>query len=227
MTDAPIRQRSFHDAQLWLLLVVFFIAVTLPFAWHTIALWSVAFCVIGFVSGIDWRYALKSLAIAFVLSISIWLLNVFFHASNVSAADAMINANQTGLKIWSLTWVSLLSSKMINLRDVITCALQRRWLSMQIAYAMLVGIGSIELLRSEARRINLNAKLRGIKGMQGFLQWVPLLIFALRHSQRGAMSLRARGLAKHKAFYYDYQPTKKQSLRFAFLVIGFVLLGLV
>lgn len=208
--NAPIRERFFHDAHLWLMLFAFFIAVALPFRWHTIALWACAFCAVGFFQGITWRFALQSLALAFALSISIWLLNVFFHTEGITAEQAQLKANQTALKIWSLTWVALLSAKMINVRDVITYALQRRWLSTQIAYAMLVGIGAITLLRAESRRIMLNAKLRGIKGLQKFSQWIPLLIFSLRHAQRGAMSLRARGLTKDKVFYYNYQATDGQ-----------------
>lgn len=211
--NAPIRERFFHDAHVWLMLFVFFIAVALPFRWHTIVLWACTFCVVGFFQGITVRFALQSLTLAFALSISIWLLNVFFHSEGITAQQAQLKANQTALKIWSLTWVALLSAKMINVRDVITYALQRRWLSTQIAYAMLVGIGSITHLRAESHRIMLNAKLRGIKGRQKFSQWIPLLIFSLRHAQRGSMSLRARGLASNKGFYYHYQATGRQTMR--------------
>ena len=223
MTDAPIRRRVFHDAHLWLALLAFFIVVALPFQWHTIVVWSGAFCIVGFFQGLTVRFALQSLAIAFALSISVWLLNIFFHTAEVSAAEALIKANQTALKIWALTWVALLSSKMINLRDVITFALQRGWLSTQIAYAMLVGIGSLTLLRAEAKRISLNAKLRGIKGLQRFSQWIPLLIFSLRHAQRGTMSLRARGLVKTKVFYYNYQTTRQQCCCFVLLLLCFTM----
>ncbi|MGL4766616.1 MAG: hypothetical protein ACRCV6_00805 [Formosimonas sp.] len=224
MIDAPIRLRPLHDAQVWLLLCLFFIATALPFAWYTVVLWASAFALIALWQGVRFSFVVISLALAFALSISIWLLNMWYHPSHVSAADAQLKANQTALKVWSLTWVALLSARMMVLRDVITFALQRGWLSMQIAYAMLVGLGSIELLRGEVQRINLSAKLRNLTGFQRFLQWIPLLIFGLRHAQRGAMSLRARGLATQKTFYYNYQPTKKQSLRFAFLSV--MLIGL-
>jgi energy-coupling factor transporter transmembrane protein EcfT len=49
-----------------------------------------------------------------------------------------------------------------------------------------------------------------------FLQWLPILIFALRHATRGAMSLRARGLrvdSVRKTFYYNYQSTSMQKRR--------------
>lgn len=222
MTDAPIRHRMFHDAHLWLCLFAFFIAVALPFEWHTVVVWSFVFCAVGLLSGISGWFVIKSLLLAFVLSISIWLLNVFFHAEELTQQQAMVNANQTALKIWSLTWVALLSSQMVNVRDVFTFALQRKWLSSQIAYASLVGIGAIGLMRTEARRIGLNAKLRGIKGLQRFSQWIPLLIFALRHAQRGAMSLRARGICTNKHFYYNYQATTRQRIKLIFLLWVFI-----
>ena len=112
-----------------------------------------------------------------------------------------------------MTWVALMSGKMLNLRDVVSFALQRGWLSMNIAYALQLGFGSIELMRAEIRRIMLSATLRGLNWRDKFLQWLPILIFALRHATRGAMSLRARGLrvdSVRKTFYYNYQSTITQ-----------------
>ena len=110
---------------------------------------------------------------------------------------------------------------MTHAHDIIAYALQRGQLSLTIAYASLVGLGSMLLLRAEMRRISLNAKLRGLSWRQRFLQWLPLLVFALRHAQRGAMSLRARGLLQQKSFYYDYQSTRGQQLRGVLLLFTF------
>lgn len=224
--DAPIRHNTFHDAQLWLLLFAFFIAVALPFQWFTVVAWSLALAVVALIQGVNVYFVLKSLVIALGLSVSIWLLNAMFHTPDVSQAEAIEKANQIALKVWAMTWVALLSSKMVNVRDVISCLLQRGWLSMQIAYAMMVGIGSIDLMRDETRRISLNAKLRGLTWRQRFLQWIPLLVFALRHAQRGAMSLRARGLNQNKSFYYNYQATRAQGFRMLGLIACMVALTL-
>ena len=35
-TDAPIRARPLHDAHVLLILMLFFIGVALPMAWHTV-----------------------------------------------------------------------------------------------------------------------------------------------------------------------------------------------
>ncbi|AXF86176.1 hypothetical protein DTO96_101917 [Ephemeroptericola cinctiostellae] len=224
--DAPIRHKAFHDAHMWLLLFVFFLAVAMPFQWFTVVVWAIALCIAALIQGISWRFALHSLFIALGLSVSIWLLNALFHTADVSQADAFEKANQIALKVWAMTWVALLSSRMVNVRDVISYLLQRGWLSMQIAYAMMVGIGSIDLMRDETRRISLNARLRGLSWRQRFLQWVPLLVFALRHAQRGAMSLRARGLNQSKSFYYNYQATRAQGYRMVCLFTSMIVLTL-
>ena len=224
--DAPIRHKAFQDAQLWWLLFVFFLAVAMPFQWFTVIIWAIVLCITALIQGISLRFALQSLLIALSLSVSIWLLNAMFHTTDISQAEAFQTANQIALKVWAMTWVALLSSRMVNVRDVISYLLQRGWLSMQIAYAMMVGIGSIDLMRDETRRISLNARLRGLSWQQRFLQWVPLLVFALRHAQRGAMSLRARGLNQSKSFYYNYQATRAQGYRMLCLVTCLIVLTL-
>lgn len=223
--NAPIRGRCFHDAHLWLILWLFFIAIALPFQWHTVAAWAFVFCLAGLLQRTGIKFALKSLALAFGLSISIWILNRLYHAPELTPEQVLAQANRIGFKIWALTWVALLSAKMVNLRDVITSGLQRRYLSSTIAYATLVGIGAITLLRAESSRISLNAKLRGLSAKQRFLQWLPLLIFAIRHAQRGAMSLRARGLGQNKAFYYNYQATRSQRVRALLLLVALIGVG--
>ena len=218
---APIRSRVFHDAHLFVLLLIFFVAVAFNPPWFLVAAWALTFCAVAFAQGTTIRFALQSLVLAFALSFSVWLLNVLYPDAHLSAAAVSTNAQNTALKIWSLTWVALLSSRMTHAHDIIAYALQRGQLSLTIAYASLVGLGSMLLLRAEMRRISLNAKLRGLSWRQRFLQWLPLLVFALRHAQRGAMSLRARGLLQHKSFYYDYQSTRGQQLRGVLLLSTF------
>lgn len=135
----------------------------------------------------------------------------------------MLNAQQTALKIWALTWVALMSSKMIHPHNIVVYAIQKKWLNLILGYATLTGLSSIHLLRAEMRRISLNAKLRQFSFKQRFLQWIPLLVFALKHAQRGAMSLRARGILVHKSFYYDYSARRPQIIRALILVAVFAL----
>lgn len=208
---APIRSRPLHDAHLLGLLLLFFIGVAFPVAWHTVVAWSLAMMVLAKIQGMSWRAILIRFGLALLLSWSIWLWNMLFVSERTD--KTLQKANQILLRVTTMTWVALMSGTMVNLRDVVSTALQRNWLSMNVAYALQLGFGSIGLMRSEVRRIMLSAKLRGLSWRERFLQWLPILIFALRHATRGAMSLRARGLAEHEArktFYYTYQSTPRQ-----------------
>ena len=213
-SDAPIRARPLHDAHVLGLLMLFFIAVALPIAWHTVGVLALALAVLARIQGMTWRSIVIRLGLALLLSWSIWLWNMVFVAERTP--ETMNKANQILLRVTTMTWVALMSGKMLNLRDVVSFALQRGWLSMNIAYALQLGFGSIELMRAEIRRIMLSATLRGLSWQDKFLQWLPILIFALRHATRGAMSLRARGLrvdSVRKTFYYNYQSTSMQKRR--------------
>ena len=210
-SDAPIRNRPLHDAHTLVLVMLFFIGVAFPVAWHTVVAWSLAMMLLAKIQGMRWRDIWIRLGLALLLSWSIWLWNIIFVAEH--SDDTVQKANQILLRVTTMTWVALLSGSMLNLRDVVSTALQRGWLSMNVAYALQLGFGAIGLMRAEVKRIMLSAKLRGLTWRERFLQWLPILIFALRHATRGAMSLRARGLAEHEArktFYYNYQSTHKQ-----------------
>lgn len=210
-SDAPIRTRPLHDAHTLVLIMLFFIGVAFPVAWHTVVAWSLAMMLLAKIQGMRWRDIWIRLGLALLLSWSIWLWNIIFVAER--SDDTVQKANQILLRVTTMTWVALLSGSMLNLRDVVSTALQRGWLSMNVAYALQLGFGAIGLMRAEIKRIMLSAKLRGLTWRERFLQWLPILIFALRHATRGAMSLRARGLAEHEArktFYYNYQSTRRQ-----------------
>lgn len=210
-SDAPIRSRPLHDAHTLVLVMLFFIGVAFPVAWHTVVAWSLAMMLLAKIQGMSWRDIWIRLGLALLLSWSIWLWNIIFVAER--SDNTLQKANQILLRVTTMTWVALMSGSMVNLRDVVSTALQRGWLSMNVAYALQLGFGAIGLMRAEIKRIMLSAKLRGLTWRERFLQWLPILIFALRHATRGAMSLRARGLAEHEArktFYYNYQSTHKQ-----------------
>ncbi len=223
-SDAPIRSRPLHDAHVLALLMVFFIGVALPVPWHTVVALSLVAAVLAWAQGMELRAIVLRLGIALLLSWSVWLWNLLF--VDVRNAETLHTANRILLRVTTMTWVALMSGKMLNLRDVVSYALQRGWLSMNIAYALQLGFGSIELMRAEVRRIMLSASLRGLRWNQRFLQWLPILIFALRHATKGAMSLRARGLrvdSAHKTFYYNYQSTHAQIIHLCWAVLACVI----
>ncbi len=222
-SPAPIRARPLHDAHVLALLMLFFIGVAFPVAWHTVVAWSLAMMLLAKVQGMRWRAIVIRFGLALLLSWSIWLWNMIFVAERTD--ETVQKANQILLRVTTMTWVALMSGTMVNLRDVVSTALQRSWLSMNVAYALQLGFGAIGLMRAEIKRIMLSAKLRGLSWRERFSQWLPILIFALRHATRGAMSLRARGLAEHEArktFYYNYQSTPQQKWCSAIALLIFI-----
>ena len=226
-TDAPIRLRPLHDAHVLLILMLFFIGVAFPVSWLTVVSWSLLMMVLAKIQGVSWKAITIRFGLALLLSWSIWVWNMLFISERND--ETLQRANQVFLRVTTMTWVALMSGSMVNLRDVVSYALQRGWLSMNVAYALQLGFGSIGLMRTEIRRIMLSARLRGLSWRERFLQWLPILIFALRHATRGAMSLRARGLNEHsqqKTFYYDYQSTRKQRWRAIIVLSVFIAITL-
>ena len=148
-SPAPIRSRPLHDAHVLAILMLFFIGVAFPVAWHTVVAWSLAMMVLAKIQGMTWRAIMIRFGLALLLSWSIWLWNMIFVAERTD--ETLQKANQILLRVTTMTWVALMSGTMV----------------------------------------------------------------ALRHATRGAMSLRARGLAEHEAkkiFYYDYQSTRRQQM---------------
>lgn len=220
LCSAPICSRPLHDANLLGLLMLFFIGIAFPVAWHTVVMWSIVLMFLAKIQCLSWRAIFIRLGFALLLSWSIWLWNIVFVAEYNEAT--LQKANQILLRVATMTWVALMSGSMVNLRDVVSCALQRSWLNMNIAYALQLAFGATNLMRAEIKRIMLSAKLRKLNWKQQFSQWLPIMIFALRHATRGAMSLRARGLSKtnmQKTFYYNYQSTLRQKV-YAYLSVA-------
>ena len=171
-SPAPIRTRPLHDAHLLAILMLFFIGVAFPVAWHTVVAWSLAMMVLAKIQGMSWRAIMIRFGLALLLSWSIWLWNMIFVAERTD--ETLQKANQILLRVTTMTWVALMSGTMVNLRDVVSTALQRHWLSMNVAYALQLGFGAIGLMRAEIKGIMLSAKLRGLTWRERFLLWLPI-----------------------------------------------------
>lgn len=105
------------------------------------------------------------------------------------------------------------------------------WSKIKLAYVVLAAINSISLLKTEFERINIVMKFRKIPLKKRYLFIFPLLIFAIKHSQRTAIALLARGFVENKKFYFQYSINKNDQLRFKCLnvilliyLLGFVVL---
>jgi energy-coupling factor transporter transmembrane protein EcfT len=91
-------------------------------------------------------------------------------------------------------------------------------------YPILLALNSIALFKEEYDRIKINARLRDLPFKDQFMLFFPLLVFAIRHSQRGALSLVTRGLNQQKTFYFSYGLSFDDKKRlFLFWLIYFAL----
>ena len=93
-------------------------------------------------------------------------------------------------------------------------------MSAKLGYPLLLAFNSVSLLRAEYQKIQINAKFRNISLVERWNTLFPLLVFAIRHADRGAMSLITRGLNENKSYYFEVKLMKRDLMVF----IGFLIL---
>lgn len=119
--------------------------------------------------------------------------------------EHLINALRLFSKLFLLIMTSMGSVRVINYTKVVLYLVVNKGLKVLWGYPIIIALNSILLFKEEYDRIRLNGQLRNL-GWQGKLKILfPLLVFAIRHSQRGSLSLVTRGLNPHKNFYFNYQ----------------------
>ncbi len=122
-------------------------------------------------------------------------------------------------RLFFLTIVSMGSSQVINYTKVILYLVIHWGLKVFWGYPLLIALNSILLFKDEFERIKLSARFRGLGWIDRIFLFFPLLVFAIRHSQRGSLSLVTRGLNPHKSFYFTYA----LRLRDRMIMVGFFL----
>lgn len=162
---------------------------------------------------------------AFVFSLSLFLLTII-HLKNGVTID---HAQKTMFRLFFISLLSMSSAVVIDYSKVILHLTVSKRLKKKWAYPLLLAINSIALFKDEFDRIKINARLRELPMKDKLSPLFPLLVFAIRHSQRGAMSLVTRGLNEEKSFYFSYDVSleDKRKLRqfwlfFLLLIIGAV-----
>lgn len=127
------------------------------------------------------------------------------------------------IKVGLVSSVSFAAVKIINFEKILIHLMKIKWLNVNFAYPILLAFNSIFLIQNEFEKIKINARFRKL-GLRARLNvFFPLLIFAIRHADRGAMSLTARGLNENKSFYFETHPTNKDYYLFSiFLIVIFI-----
>ncbi len=117
---------------------------------------------------------------------------------------AVDNALKIFSRLFMMTLISMGSTYVINYSKLILYLIVHKGLKVFWGYPILIALNSILLLKEEFDRISMSAKFRGLSFWERIFVFFPLLVFAIRHSQRGSLSLVTRGLSPHKSFYFTY-----------------------
>lgn len=134
---------------------------------------------------------------------------------------ALHNGLKNFSRLFLLSLVSMSSIYAIVYTKVILYLIIHKGLKVFMGYPLLIALNSILLFKEEFDRIRLSAKFRGLGFLDRLFTLFPLLVFAIRHSQRGSLSLVTRGLNPKKSFYFGYDLTAsdKKILRYYLLFL--------
>jgi len=154
------------------------------------------------------------------LSYQIVFLNFHFTLYEGS----LLNASNIFFRLFFLTLVSMGSSHVINYTKVILYLIIHWGLKVFWGYPLLIALNSILLFKDEYKRIQDSAKFRRLPWSERVFLFFPLLVFAIRHSQRGSLSLVTRGLSPHKSFYFSYDISFRDRLVLAIFGMAYVCL---
>ncbi|MBC7712161.1 MAG: hypothetical protein H7177_02415 [Rhizobacter sp.] len=118
---------------------------------------------------------------------------------------ALFNGLKNFARLFLLSLVSMSSTYAIAYTKVILYLIIHKGLKVFMGYPLLIALNSILLFKEEFDRIRLSARFRGLGWWDRLFTLFPLLVFAIRHSQRGSLSLVTRGLNPNKSFYFGYE----------------------
>jgi energy-coupling factor transporter transmembrane protein EcfT len=130
-------------------------------------------------------------------------------------------------RVTCVAMLSISSVTLINYEKVLIYLMKRKWLRVNFGYPVLLSLNSIGLLKSEFEKIRINAKFRNIPWRKRIDILFPILVFSIRHAERGAMSLITRGISEKKEFYFDVEVKRSDIiLVLSFLIVYLSLAGL-
>lgn len=210
----------------WYVLIITFFSLLFLLINRGFALDFILSAVVFFIyfkNGLEFSKFRKLFFYAFVFSFSIFVLNILHPAKDFSTNKAF----KTMLRLFLVSLLSMTSGSIIDYTKVILHLIVHKGLRLFWGYPMLLAMNSISLFKKEYERIKINAKLRGLPFKDRLSIFFPLLVFAIRHSQRGALSLVTRGLNQEKSFYFSYDVSVKDKKRlFSFWLFYFGLVSM-
>jgi hypothetical protein len=173
---------------------------------------------------------------AFIFSFGLFFLNVLYQAKELQTGEvyqisrfviyqASVTKALSGMiRLFLASFLSMSSGAVIDYTKVVLHLIVHKGLKLFWGYPILLAMNSIALFKEEFERIRINAKLRELPWQDQLSLFFPLLVFAIRHSQRGALSLVTRGLNHQKSFYFSYDLSELDKLRLRLFLSAYLLL---
>ncbi len=183
-------------------------------------------------NGLKNKTLIKLAVFAFFFSSMFLLLNMLYPSEKYrSGAEvillgksfykaALLNGLHNFSRLFMLSLISMSSTFAITYTKMILYLVIHKGLKVFMGYPLLIALNSILMFKEEFDRIRLSARFRGLGWWDRLFVLFPLLVFAIRHSQRGSLSLVTRGLNPNKSFYfgYDIVPSDRKWMRLFFLM---------
>jgi energy-coupling factor transporter transmembrane protein EcfT len=135
---------------------------------------------------------------------------------------ALINGLKNFTRLFLLSLVSMSSTYALAYTKVILYLIIHKGLKVFMGYPLLIALNSILLFKEEFDRIRMSARFRGLGWSERLFTLFPLLVFAIRHSQRGSLSLVTRGLNPNKSFYFGYDLRAQDGKILRYFMVCFV-----
>lgn len=204
----------------WYLLIMSFLTFVFLLAsnvlWANLAL-SFLILYLYCKNGLSAKILFKLSCYAFFFALLFLILNLLYPGEKLRVGEqvtfisitvykaALFNGLKNFARLFMLTLVSMSSTYIISYTKVILYLIIHKGLKVVMGYPLLIALNSILLFKEEFDRIRLSARFRGLGWWDRLFVLFPLLVFAIRHSQRGSLSLVTRGLNPNKSFYFGYE----------------------
>jgi len=228
-------KENIHSVVLLLIALIFAVFVFLTKNYYCF-LFVYLFCLlISLIQGIRIGKLLLIMFTSFVFSFFCAYFILFFPNEKYSQGEMInffakeypkelvINQFRVFIQVGIVSNISFIYMRMIKFEKVMIYFMQKKFISAYLGYPVLLALNSVEMLKTEFDKIKINAKMRGFNFFKRINMLFPLLVYAIRHADRGAMSLITRGLNEDKAYFFESSLTLSDKiLMLIFILLVFV-----
>lgn len=108
------------------------------------------------------------------------------------------------IRLFFISTLSVSSLEVLHGEVILLYLAQKKKFPVMLIYPLLFSLSSINLFKQKFELYRLNHQMRQTKGWVLPKMLFQFLVFTLRFSESGALSLIARGLSENKFYYYDF-----------------------